>query len=361
MAVIGRRDVLKGVGGGAAVLMLSPKPGNAGSWPRQPITIVIQYAEGGGTDTIIRAITRSLGKRLGANIRAVNQPGAAGALASEAVAQKGTDGYWLLGGADYNKIHRVFGYTDKAPWMEWQFFKVGRSVPAWAVAPNSAFKSLADVVQAGRERPGTVKIANAGVGTIWHEATLVALERDTGAKFVHVPYDGGAPAVLSILQGETDLVASGLHEQVEFLRTGKVRNLAVFRAEPLDVKGVSQPLRPVTEALPRAADLGLIQGVYMIAMRRDAPREIVSAVRDAVQDAVRDPSFVEILNNRVMFPEFKAVEEADREAALFESVTSWLYYDNKLEGLKKSPADIGIPRPEDFAKYWPPQGYKPVL
>jgi tripartite-type tricarboxylate transporter receptor subunit TctC len=356
-----RRKVIRGMGAGAVALTLTPGAGWAQSWPRRPITLVIGYSEGGGTDTIIRAIGRALEKHLKVNIRAVNQPGAAGALAAEAVLGKGNDGYWMFGAADYNKIYRVQGYSKKAPWLEWQFLKVGRSVPAWAVAPDSQFKTLADVVEAARASPGTIRISNAGVGSIWHEATLVALERGTGAKFSHVPYTGGAPAALAVLQGEVDVVGSGVHEQVEYLRTGKLRNLGVFRREPLVVAGVAEPLPPVTASIPGAADLGLIQGVYAVAIRRDTPKEILTVVQDAVKAAVDDPDFKSVLENRVMYPEFKTGEEVDREAALFEAVTSWLFFEQKMQGVKHNPQDLGIPRPEEFEKWWPPEGYKPVL
>lgn len=361
MADITRRTVLGGLASGTVVLALEPTASFAAEWPRRPITLVIQYSEGGGTDTIIRAMGRALEKRLGVSIRAVNQPGAGGALATDAVSQKPKDGYWLLGGAEYNKFFRVLGYAENAPWMDWQFFKVGTSIPAWAVSPDSRFKTLGEVVEAGRQKPGTIRIANAGIGTIWHEATIVALERGTEAKFVHVPYDSGAAAALAILQGEADVVATGVHEQVEYLRTGKVRNLGVFRTEPLQIDGVAEPLRPVTEALPKAADLGLIHGVYGIAISREAPPEVIKTLNDAIKEATTDPIFTDVLKQRVMFPEFKGGEEADREAALFESVTSWLYFDSKMEGLKASPADLGIPRPEDFASYWPPKDYKPAI
>lgn len=356
-----RRDIIKGFGAGAVALTLTPGAAWAQSWPRRPVTLIIGYAEGGGTDTIIRAVARALEKNLKVSIRAVNQPGAAGALAAEAVSGKGSDGYWMLGAADYNKIYRLQGYSKQAPWQEWQFLKIGRSVPAWAVAPQSPFKSLADVVEAGRTKPGSVRISNAGMGSIWHEATLVALERGTGAKFTHVPYNGGAPAALAVLQGEVDVVASGVHEQVEYLRSSKLRNLGVFRNEPLVVAGVSEPLAPVTASVPGAADLGLIQGVYAVAIRRDTPAAILTAVQAAVKSAVEDPDFKSVLESRVMYPEFKSGEEADRESALFEAVTSWLFFDQKMQGVKHTPEELGMPRPENFAKWWPPQGYKPVL
>lgn len=356
-----RRQFLAAAGTGAVMMTLGPKAAMAGEWPARPVTIVIQYGAGGGTDTIIRALAQALEKSFTVGIRAVNQPGAAGALATESVAGHRPDGYWLLGNADYNKIFRVLGYTDVAPWKTWQFYKIGRSLPAWAVPVDSPFESLADVVEAAKADPGGVRISNSGIGTVWHEATLVALEYPTGAKFNHIPYQGGAPAALAALQGEADVVATGIQEQVEYLRTGKLRNIGVFLEEPLEIEGVDEPLKPVTDAIPGAADIGLIQGVYALAVRRDAPQDVHDVLRDAVSKAVADETFAGVLANRVMFPEFLTGEAVDREAALFESVTSWLYYDNGLEGLQKTPEEIGIPRPQDFAAAWPPADYTPIF
>ncbi|MCG8558497.1 MAG: tripartite tricarboxylate transporter substrate binding protein [Hyphomicrobiales bacterium] len=356
-----RRDVLAGMGAGFAVLTLDPLPGLAAGWGKRPITLVIQYSEGGGTDTIIRSLGQALEKQLGVNIRAVNQPGAVGSVATQFVKSKPASGQWMLGGAEYNKFFRVLGYGDDAPWRTWQFLKVGTSIPAWGVAPNSRFKSLADVIEAAKAQPGKIKISNAGIGSIWHEATLVALERGTGAKFTHVPYKGGAPATLAVLQGEADVVASGVHEQIEYIRSGKVRNLAVFKDKPLAVPGVTEPLTPVSKDVPSAVELGLLHGVYAVGLKRDTDPEIVRKVHDAVKKAVDDPAFVKVLQGRVMFPEFKGGAEADREAALFESITSWLFWDQKMASVKRNPADLGIPRPGDFAAWWPPKDYKPVL
>jgi tripartite-type tricarboxylate transporter receptor subunit TctC len=356
-----RRDFLAGVGAGVTVLTLSPRPGSAQDWPRRPVTLVIQYSEGGGTDTIMRTLGQALEKRLDVSVRAVNQPGAVGSVAAQFVKSKPATGYWMLGGAEYNKFFRVLGHTEEAPWRTWQFLKVGTSIPAWGVAPDSPFQSLADVIDAGRDRPGEIKISNAGTGSIWHEATLVALERKTGAKFTHIPYKGGAPATLAVLQGEADVVASGVHAQIEYIRSGKVRNLAVFKDEPLEVPGHDEPLTPVTKDIPTADDLGLLHGVYAVGIKRDTDPAIVEQVQEAVRDAVDDPAFVKVLQDRVMFPEFKGGAEADREAALFESITSWLFWDQEMEAAKKNPADLGIPRPDDFAGWWPPKDYKPVL
>lgn len=361
MKHMNRRNFLAGTGAGAALLTLAPKAALAQGWPARPITIVIQYGAGGGTDTIIRALVQALEKSFDVGLRAVNQPGAAGALATDAVLSRPADGYWLLGGAEYNKFFRVLGYAERAPWMDWQFMKIGRSLPAWAVVPDSPYKTMTDVIEAARANPGTVRISNAGVGTIWHEATLLALEMATGARFNHVPYNGGAPAALAALQGEVDVVGSGVHEQVEYLRAGQLRNIGVFLTEALEIDGVADPLPAITESIPNAADLGLAQGVYGLAVRRDTDPATLRVLSDAVEVTVADESFAAILNQRVMFPDFLTGAAADREAAQFESITSWLYHEIEMEGMQHSPADLGIPRPEDFAAYWPPAGYKPVL
>jgi len=358
MTKLTRRNLLAGAGAGSLLMMtLTPKEALAANWPQQSITVAIQYGAGGGTDTIIRALASALEKQFTVDIRAVNQPGAAGALAAENVLSRGPDGYWLLGNADYNKIFRVLGYTQDAPWKTWQFYKIGRSLPAWAVPIDSPFQTLADVVEAAKANPGGVRISNSGIGTVWHEATLVALEYPTGAKFNHIPYQGGAPAALAALQGEADVVATGIQEQVEYLRAGRLRNIGVFLTDPLEVDGVDEALQPVTDAIPGAADIGLIQGVYALAVQREAPQEVHDVLRAAVAEAVKDEGFRSVLANRVMFPEFLTGEEADREAALFESVTSWLYYDNDMEGIQNTPKELGIPRPQDFAEFWPPEGY----
>ncbi len=361
MKDLNRRQFFSAAAAGGLVMTISPKAAMAQDWPSRPITLVIQYGAGGGTDTIIRALAAAMEKQFTVDIRAVNQPGAAGALAAENVLGRRPDGYWLLGNADYNKIFRVLGYAQEAPWQTWQFYKIGRSLPAWAVPVDSPYQTLADVVEAAKANPGGVRISNSGIGTVWHEATLVALEYPTGARFTHIPYQGGAPAALAALQGEADVVATGIQEQVEYLRSGQLRNIGVFLTEELKVDGVEAPLRPVTEAIPGAADIGLIQGVYALAIQRSAPKEVHDVLRTAVEQAVADPHFAEVLAGRVMFPEFKTGEEADREAALFEAVTSWLYFDNGMEGLQHDPEELGIPRPQDFAAYWPPEGYKPVL
>ena len=90
----------------------------ASSWPKKPITVVIMYGAGGGTDTITRVLVDDMAKTTGWNIKAINKPGAVGGVATKYVASQKADGYTILGAANYNKFVRVMGHmpADQMPW-----------------------------------------------------------------------------------------------------------------------------------------------------------------------------------------------------------------------------------------------------
>ena len=91
------------------------------------------------------------------------------------------------------------------------------------------------------------------------------------------------------------------------------------------------------------------------------PVAILEKIKDAFVAAVNSPEFGNHLKKKYFFKDLVVGEAADRMAALRESMTAWLFWDLKVEGVKVNPADLGIPRPEDFDKWWPPKGYTPRL
>ena len=98
--------------------------GNA-AWPEKPITVVVQYKAGGGTDMIMRTLANEMGKYLKCTINVINRPGGTGSMATNFVWNKPPDGYWWLGASQWNKSLRVVGSSNLAPWRDWQFFKAG--------------------------------------------------------------------------------------------------------------------------------------------------------------------------------------------------------------------------------------------
>ena len=103
---ISRRSVLKGAGATFVALEigLSSSIASASNWPSKPITVVIMYGAGGGTDTITRVLVDEMAKNTGWNIKAINKPGAVGGIATKYVSAQKSDGYTILGAANYNKF-----------------------------------------------------------------------------------------------------------------------------------------------------------------------------------------------------------------------------------------------------------------
>ena len=329
------------------------------AWPERPVTVVIQYKAGGGTDTLTRAYTKGMEKYLGVTLNAINRPGAIGALAMDFVYAKPANGYWWLGASQFSKPLRVMGYTKLIAWKDWQYYKSANGLQAWAVRPDSPFKTLADFLDAAHANPGKYKMSNSGVGGIWNEGNELLI-KESKINIHQIAYKGGAPGVLACLQGEVDVAGSGLHEQIEFIRAGKLRNLAVFAKEPIKLKD-GTVLRPVTDFVPGLAMYAPFGSEYTLGVRRDSPVEALEKIKDAFIASINSPEFEALLKKKFFFKAITVGEEADRMAALRESVTAWLLWDLKIEGVKVNPADLGIPRPEDFSAWWPPKGYKPRI
>lgn len=337
----------------------TPAARSATRWPGRPITVSVAFAPGGGVDTVVRGITKPAASLLGTIINVVNQPGSSGALATEYVYGRPPDGYWWLGTANYNKALRIFGYSNTVAWRDWQFFKVATTILAWAVRADSPLRTFEELLETAARRP--VLISNSGIGDIWHEGTLLVLSLAGGnLRAEHIPFPGGAPAALAALQGTVDVVASGLHEQIQFLRAGQLRCLAAFTAEPVEVEGAGR-IPSVADVVPEAKVYAPFGGHIDIALRRDVDAEILRRVEDALRTAMQDPTYQEMLRQRVIFNAWLSGEAADREAAFQESLSAWMFYDLKLEGIRHSPMDLGLPRPDEFQKWWPPEGYKPRL
>ncbi|MDI7258563.1 MAG: tripartite tricarboxylate transporter substrate binding protein [Thermodesulfobacteriota bacterium] len=334
-------------------------PQGYAAWPDAPITVVIQYAAGGGTDMLTRLYAKLMEKPLGATINAVNREGAIGAMAMDFVNSKPSDGYWWMGASQYSKPLRVMGHTKLNPWKDWQYYNCATGIQAWAVKPDSPFKTFADFLDAARKNPGKFSLSHSGVGGIWHEGNELLMSA-TKINFRQIPYKGGAPATLAALQGEVDVAGSGLHEQIEFIRAGKLRSLAVFTNEPIRLKD-GTVLRPVTNFVPGLGKFAPFGSEYTLGIKRETPADILEKVKQAFIVAVNSPEFEDFLEKRFFFKDLKLGEDADKMAALRESVTAWLFWNSKIEGAKINPADIGIPKPEEFDAWWPSKDYKPRI
>ncbi|MEW6333674.1 MAG: tripartite tricarboxylate transporter substrate binding protein [Thermodesulfobacteriota bacterium] len=348
-----RRDFIKlmGAAGVLSLPVFGPSLAFGANWPTKPIRVTVGYGIGGGTDVFNRGVVQGMEGPLGTTIEVGNMPGSVAAIATDFVLKRPADGYSWLGTSNYNKFLRPMGYHKGVPWMDWQWFMVGTTIQAWAVKPDSPFKTFQDVLDATKKKP--VTMSHSGIGGIWHEGDAI-MAQAAGVKFNYIPYKGGAPAVLAGIQGEVDVISSGLHEQIEFLRAGKLRNLALFVDKPMTIDGIQ--FEPINKFVPGLKPFG---ADITLGVRRDTPLEILKAIHQAFLKAVDTPKFQEVLKHNIGFKVSLTPTEADKMSAYKECVTSWTF--KELGIAKVDPAQLGIPRPEEFEKWWPPKDYKPRL
>ena len=359
-----RRSFLGGVGAlGAAAsmpMLLGSSLARAAKWPERPITLVIMYSAGGGTDVGLRAISSEMAPATGWDINVINKPGSVGAIATAFVQDKPADGYWWLGAANYNKFVRVMGHSKTVAWEDWQYMQAANSLASWSVKPDSPFKSFPEVVAYAKKNPGKLSISTSGTGGLWHELAAI-IAQAAGIKLRFVPYKGGKPATLAGLQGEVDIAGGGVHEHIEFIKAGKLRCLQQTGTEDIKVPG-GPTLPTVGNFLPDLKPMLPVGGCYNIAVRRSVPVPIIKEIEKAFVAAVKSPGFGAMAKKRYFDIDIRTGEAADRRAAQLETLTVATFNDVKDQIGKKvmTAGDLGLPSPQNFDKWWPPKGYKPL-
>lgn len=357
-----RREFLAGTAGAAlATFVITPGAARAqGAWPSQPITLVVMYGQGGGTDTVLRTLAAEMAAAKGWTVNVINQPGAVGAVATEYVAGREADGHWLLGAANFNKFVRVMGHTDAVPWENWSFLQAATALASWAVPMDSPFETMADVVAAAQANPGNVTISTSGTGGIWHELALIVADA-AGIELGFVPYEGGRAATLAGLQGEVDIAGGGVHEHVDLIRAGQMRCLQQCGVEDIVLDG-GQVMPSVAGALPGLVPLLPLGPQYNLILRRDTAPDVQAEIEEAFRAAVASDAFQAIAAEQYFEIEILSGEAADRRAALLEAVTAATFtrFADQIGVPVRSPADLGLPEPAAFDAWWPPQGYTPV-
>lgn len=342
--------------GGAKLIVGSAEA--AETWkPDRTIQVVIQFGAGGGTDTVTRTLLAAMEPILGQKINATNMTGALGAIASNYVQQQPADGHTWVGAGGFSDYPRIMGIGTSISWMDWQYYQSATSLASWAVHPDSPIKTFGELIAYAKANPGKLLVSTDGEGGLWHEAiSIIALK--AGFTFTNVPFDGGAPATLAAVQKEVDVAGSGLHEQIQFIRAGKLRHLATFTADPVRIDD-KLVLEPVTKYVPSAAANTPFGGMYALALRRDTPVNILQAIAGAMKQAIASPKFQKLLSDRFIkeTPVFGA--ELDKKMARLETERAVLF--QTLGLAKKTPQELGLPAPKDFESWWPPAGYKPIL
>ncbi|MBL0899750.1 MAG: tripartite tricarboxylate transporter substrate binding protein, partial [Reyranella sp.] len=226
-ATIGRRGLL--VGSAAALL---PATGRAQAWPGRPVTLVVPFAPGGGTDTFARPFAAILAQQLGQQVVVDNKPGAGGTVGAALVAKARPDGYTVLLGSVHHAV-AVSAYKRLPYDIEKDLVPVTTvaAVPdVLVIYPGVPARTLQEFIAYCKANPGKVNYGSAGLGTTRHLAGEIFNAR-TGVGMTHVPYKGTGPATAALIGGEVAAVFEGLGSAAAYIRSDKARALAVFSAE----------------------------------------------------------------------------------------------------------------------------------
>lgn len=250
---INRRTALSLLAG-TALLPGLPNATFAAGYPDRPVHFVVPFPPGGAVDIVARTISERAGPRLGQTIVIDNRPGASGNIAYGYVAKAEPDGYNILIGANNLATNEALfddlsfkAATDLAP-VAW----IGYSPLILLVAPDFRAKTVKDLVDMARAQPGKLTFASAGTGTSGHLAAEI-FKQVTGIEALHVPYKGGAPALIDVMAGRISFIFIDPVQGMPQIRGNKLRAIAVSSPERLsllpDVPTIKEAGFPGVEAV----------------------------------------------------------------------------------------------------------------
>jgi len=325
----------------AAALLLAAValPVHAQWKPAKPITIIVPWAAGGSTDQVTRVTAAEIEKALNQKVVIVNQPGASGSIGTKNALEAPKDGYtWTAGAAKDLGTYAVLGMLDTKI-GDWVLFLSVANVSTLAVNPNTPYKTAAELIDAMKAKPGQISVATAGVNSSGHSA-MEAIAKATGVKYKHVTYDGGNPAVVATVAGETEVTTQLTVEQAEMIRGKKLRALAVIGDKPVELDGYGT-IEPLTKTLAGFKEPANYFGIFI---PKSVPPEVIATVEKIWNDNIKtSKALKDYATSRGAQFAPSAGAEAMKAAMPAIQVNAWQAVDGGKA--KVSPDTLGIPRP----------------
>lgn len=294
-----------------AAVGLSALPA-AAEYPEQPITIIVPFSAGGGTDLTGRTIAQFLEAELGSPVVVVNRPGAGGEIGLTELANAEPDGYTL---GIINTPGIVTIPIERDPQFSMDSFDFIAGVvedPATiSVLEESGIADIAALVEAAKADPGGVTVGTQGIGSAGH-ISLALLEQAAGVEFLPVPFAGAAPARTALLAGEIQATTANLGEALNF-----------SQGQPWTILGVMSPNpSPMSPDLPtfKSAGYDIVGGsIRGFGGPAGMPDEVVTKLSEAIASIVENPEFLEVTQetsqpvNYIPKDDYEAILERSQE------------------------------------------------
>jgi tripartite-type tricarboxylate transporter receptor subunit TctC len=299
----------------AATLVLAATSTFAqGSWPDKPITMIVPFPPGGVADTVARPVAEALGKELKTTVIVENRAGAGGATGIAAAGRAAPDGYTvLLSLSSISILPEADTLLGRKPAFPLNQFKPIARFTAdptvLVVRAEAPWKTLAEFVADAKAKPATYNYGSSGNYGTMH-VPMEMLKSGAGFRMTHIPYTGAGPALLALLGGQVDAVASGPSTVVQQIKAGKLRALAHWGDKPL----ASLPDVPSLKQAGYGATFAQWSALFV---PTGTPDDVVQKLRAASAKVARDPTVVGIINRAgspieyLDAPEFQAYWDSD--------------------------------------------------
>jgi tripartite-type tricarboxylate transporter receptor subunit TctC len=268
------------------------------AWPTKPVTIIVPFAAGGGTDLGARLLAQKLTAKWGQSVVVDNKGGAGGIVGVEAAVRSKPDGYTLLVGnvgtqsinpALYKKLpyDHDKAFTPIALFAELPFFALTRT--------NLPAKNIAELIALAKQDPGKISYASSGNGGSPHLSGEI-FQSLSGTKLLHVPYKGGGPAMVDLIAGHVDILFASVLESIGHVKSGKLRAIAVTTS----ARSAAMP------EVPTVAESGLpgFDSGSWLALLGPAglPPELVSKIAADIKAVIDDPATRQALEQQGATP-----------------------------------------------------------
>jgi tripartite-type tricarboxylate transporter receptor subunit TctC len=283
-------------------------------WPDKPITMVVPFPPGGVADTVARPVAEALSRELKQSVIVENKAGAGGAVGIGFAARAPADGYTvLLSLSSISILPEADAILERKPaYQTSQFKPIARFTAdptVLVVRADAPWKTLAEFIADARTRPGAYNYGSSGNYGTMH-VPMEMLKNAAGFRMTHIPYTGAGPAVVALLAGQVDALASGPSTVVQQIKAGKLRALAHWGERPL----AALPEVPSLEQSGFKVKFAQWSGLFVPAA---TPDDIVARLRAASAKAAADPAVVQVIEKAgspiayLDAPEFQSYWNAD--------------------------------------------------
>ena len=260
-------------------------PASAEDWPTRNITVIVPVGAGSASDIVSRVVMEQVGRQLGQNVIVENRTGAGGTIGANMVAKAAPDGYTVL---IYGALASAHALYSRLPYDSVNDFvpviSLGQQPLVIVGAPAKGYKTLGDLIAAGKSKPGSLNFSTSGVGSASHFGAE-RLRASAGFEAQHIPFKGAAEAVTDVIAGRSDFSVQLTATTVPQIREGTLVPLAVSAHSRIAL--LPEVPTTIESGLPANSVYAFYTGMYLPAK---TPPEIVAKLHQETAKALDNPA-----------------------------------------------------------------------